>query len=828
MEPNQVIITIEHCSNCDLHPTTTRHDESRYLEYAARLQNAIQEAFPFIEVHCKPTKDLTIKESPCGVDGAACWSMGRPTSIIGRWPRESSANGLPTPRLGAFEMQMAVWQHGDSWPVVSLLHSKIASCTWPNTNRVVKSIAERLPAKRLKVTVQVFDYEDGKASEVPAPSVMILTAAAGARVETTELLKDSDERPPVAQVEIPMGCTSVLCAATDSTLENSGAIDQAQAEEGAGAHSLRLLTIPIHTCPMIRCVIRVSQEGNWSPDLAMITATKPVAGSSWRAESPITESGEAWLFPPSDREHVDCRDLHLALKVGDGFGAWQFMDMRQMHPYGTTNLLVEFPVIREILFDPVDVTTGQTVPGGEARMTSMNGNLTPERGWTSVSQAYYLEPGHYKVLVRAPGCFDCTQSFTINPSSDKSLPVMLRPKLSKKLGKEEMETDEAPEKMLSMWCPSRGAGEVDVVFVIEESDTMKNGVLCLHRTLGGGGGASELAQYVVDLPQCNLPQMSVVTYKGISKAQLAPPPDDAKGDKKGKGGAGGEGKKKLEELKQDAVSVRLPFSNNWAGLKVGVQAADPTGPRDDSYEACREAIKVVCNNLPWRANAARLAIFVTDASPQEDGNTLTPKEVHGTPHEASTSFLPETLVDGVAMLRAHGISACACLVGGPEDAKGNFLVDMEFARMYQAIVAETGGTVGCASNKGVGSSVVSVGAVDVTLHQQIVDDFVNQDPFKDKLQSLFEGSPGTSDELTIKVETYNLCAALAGQMNDFGILARELAFHTDTGKPQVMCVPVKASNVATGILHNVIKGNMSIRPEVMAVLKASAISSWDR
>lgn len=68
--------------------------------------------------------------------------------------------------------------------------------------------------------------------------------------------------------------------------------------------------------------------------------------------------------------------------------------------------------------------------------------------------------------------------------------------------------------------------------------------------------------------------------------------------------------------------------------------------------------------------------------------------MHGTPHEASTSFLPETLVDGVAMLRAHGISACACLVGGPEDAKGNFLVDMEFARMYQAIVAETGGTVG--------------------------------------------------------------------------------------------------------------------------------------
>jgi len=53
---------------------------------------------------------------------------------------------------------------------------------------------------QIKVTVQVFDYEDGTPDEVPAPEKMILTAAAGARVETTELIRESDT-PPVTQVK---------------------------------------------------------------------------------------------------------------------------------------------------------------------------------------------------------------------------------------------------------------------------------------------------------------------------------------------------------------------------------------------------------------------------------------------------------------------------------------------------------------------------------------------------------------------------------------------------------------------------------------------------
>ena len=77
--------------------------------------------------------------------------------------------GLPTPRLGAFEVQMAVWQPGDPHPQVHILHSKLFTYRWPKMINVIKAIAERLPAKQLQVTVQVFDYEDGKAKEIPAP-----------------------------------------------------------------------------------------------------------------------------------------------------------------------------------------------------------------------------------------------------------------------------------------------------------------------------------------------------------------------------------------------------------------------------------------------------------------------------------------------------------------------------------------------------------------------------------------------------------------------------------------------------------------------------------
>jgi hypothetical protein len=151
-----------------------------------------------------------MKESPVQVDGSLCWSMGRegaqlvraqpsPGSVYstnshrggrrlgpkarnasyaahvavhrlaltkhteagthtggrlaakGKWPREVSPAGFCTPRLGAMEVQMAVWPQGDNLPKVSLVHSKLASNTWPKIDRVIKTIAGRLPAKLVRL-----------------------------------------------------------------------------------------------------------------------------------------------------------------------------------------------------------------------------------------------------------------------------------------------------------------------------------------------------------------------------------------------------------------------------------------------------------------------------------------------------------------------------------------------------------------------------------------------------------------------------------------------------------------------------------------------------
>jgi hypothetical protein len=56
-----------------------------------------------------------------------------------------------------------------------------------------------------------------------------------------------------------MGCDTIVCAATETTLASAASIEDAQSVDGT-AHGVRLLRIPVHTCPMIRCVIRVAGE----------------------------------------------------------------------------------------------------------------------------------------------------------------------------------------------------------------------------------------------------------------------------------------------------------------------------------------------------------------------------------------------------------------------------------------------------------------------------------------------------------------------------------------------------------------------------------------
>ena len=54
MENNDIIITIEHCSNCEQHLSHTNHVNDIYKNISKLLQLSINIRFPFIKVHLKP------------------------------------------------------------------------------------------------------------------------------------------------------------------------------------------------------------------------------------------------------------------------------------------------------------------------------------------------------------------------------------------------------------------------------------------------------------------------------------------------------------------------------------------------------------------------------------------------------------------------------------------------------------------------------------------------------------------------------------------------------------------------------------------------------
>lgn len=95
------------------------------------MEDAVHAAFPFVKVVVKTTKQLTLAETPIATDGSACWKVeGSKGSVIGPWPRELQDGGFCTPRLGALEVQLAVWERGDPLPKVHLVHSKLHTLLW--------------------------------------------------------------------------------------------------------------------------------------------------------------------------------------------------------------------------------------------------------------------------------------------------------------------------------------------------------------------------------------------------------------------------------------------------------------------------------------------------------------------------------------------------------------------------------------------------------------------------------------------------------------------------------------------------------------------------
>ena len=128
LENNDVIITIQHCAQCEEHLNHTNHINDIYKNIAKLLQLCINIRFPFIKVHLKPIDPTNKKQN----------------------------------LLGAFEVQLGM-KINDELSIIPLF-SKLKTNQWPNFHNILNKINTLVPALNIKCTI--FDKEEGVDSEI--------------------------------------------------------------------------------------------------------------------------------------------------------------------------------------------------------------------------------------------------------------------------------------------------------------------------------------------------------------------------------------------------------------------------------------------------------------------------------------------------------------------------------------------------------------------------------------------------------------------------------------------------------------------------------------
>ncbi|KRW99440.1 hypothetical protein PPERSA_12544 [Pseudocohnilembus persalinus] len=139
----EVVVTIEYCTNCSKHNSTTRHDEQKYLNQALSLQKEILKSFRIVTVYLKPN----VYDE-------------RDKSVDTLYVRQ---------RLGAFEVQISggmqeiplEGQPGQfrQIPKKGVLHSKLKTGTWPDHPSILSQIRYYMPKSNIQVTLNLEDFD---------------------------------------------------------------------------------------------------------------------------------------------------------------------------------------------------------------------------------------------------------------------------------------------------------------------------------------------------------------------------------------------------------------------------------------------------------------------------------------------------------------------------------------------------------------------------------------------------------------------------------------------------------------------------------------------
>lgn len=116
METCDLLLSVEHCANCQQHSLTLRHDEGEYRSRADAVIEAVIEA--------------VVALAPAVRFGVNKFTSVRP---VAKQKHDAS------PRKGAFEVQIAFYS--DSMGLkVDILHSKLVTMRWPSSSVIVKRV----------------------------------------------------------------------------------------------------------------------------------------------------------------------------------------------------------------------------------------------------------------------------------------------------------------------------------------------------------------------------------------------------------------------------------------------------------------------------------------------------------------------------------------------------------------------------------------------------------------------------------------------------------------------------------------------------------------
>ncbi|CAK61849.1 unnamed protein product (macronuclear) [Paramecium tetraurelia] len=126
-----VIVSIEYCTNCHEHLNSTKHDEARYQAYAQALKNEIIQRFPIVKVILKP---LIYDHLDHGID----------TMFLQR-------------RLGCFEVQVISKQKGQIKQAV--IGSKLNNNAWPQISVIINTLPQYFKKVSFNIDLKFADSD---------------------------------------------------------------------------------------------------------------------------------------------------------------------------------------------------------------------------------------------------------------------------------------------------------------------------------------------------------------------------------------------------------------------------------------------------------------------------------------------------------------------------------------------------------------------------------------------------------------------------------------------------------------------------------------------